>query len=197
MDYENYVKQKYLKLAVKGVKIPFAEKWESALVAAQCIFSINSNMQMQAAKLVEGIPDKFNDDFSNGTPIKLNTEGIKYLSIYLRSQNFMRQAGHYISTSMPKLDAIILKEKEKIDEGIYKYYIGTKGVLTGYAEETEKQVAAIDNSLIACFPRNQEDLFKIRNELNETFTKTKIDLENLNAKFAEALTLNNILIPIG
>ena len=44
MNYIEFVKGKYMKMALKGIKVPFTEEWESAMIATQCLFNINSTI---------------------------------------------------------------------------------------------------------------------------------------------------------
>ena len=193
MDYERYVKQKYMKMALKGINMPFAEKWESALVAIQCLFALISNMQMQAAKLVDSVPEEFNEAFSNGKPQPLNEDTQKYLSNYLRAQNYMRASFSYAPKIISKLDPIIIASKEMIDEGIFKYYVGNKGVIQGYLNEISKQITAIDNSTASTFPNEKEKVDAIKKGLAETFNKTSEDIHVITYKFSTALGLEEVI----
>ena len=189
MDYENYVKGKYMKMALKGIKMPFSEKWESALVAIQCLFVLVSNMQTQAAKLVDLASEEFNEAFSNGKPQPLNKDTEKYLANYLRAQNYMRASSFYIPQIILRLNPIIIEAKEKIDDGIFKYYIGNKAVLKGYFDEISKQITAIDDSTASAFPNEREEIEAIKNRLAETFNKTSDDIQDITSKFLTTLNL--------
>jgi len=197
MNYESYIKQKYMKMALKGVKVPFSERWEAALVAAQCIFAINANMQTQAAKLIDNIDDAFNDSFSNGKPIELTGDAVKYLTLILRVQNYLIENRNYITKTLPQIDMLVVREKDRIDEGVYKYYVGNKGVLSGYSDELGNTINAISNSLSSSFIESQEKVNELRTSLSETFNKTKVDLISLTAKFSAALSLDDTLKFMG
>lgn len=192
MNYEDFVKNRYMKKALKGAMLPFSEKWEGALVAVQCIFAINSNLQTQAAKLVDGVPDAFNDDFSSGKPIRYGGDAGKYLSFYLRAQNLMRTARDYLNANLTTLDKLIIPNKDKIDIGIYKYYIGNKEVLSVYASELTAQIVAIDASVQASFGAD-ESVKALKASLMQIFDRTREDLTQLTLKFGEATKLANML----
>ena len=192
MDYMKYVKGDYTKMALKGIKLPFREKWESAAVGAQCLFSINSTMNHNAMKLIGAIPDSFMDKFENGQPLELNNETRKHVELLLRVQNYMK-AIVSASAILPPLIDIILKNKQAIDPGIYKYFVGNRSVLENYSSEAQKQVSAIDASFTASFKDNANSIEQVRQDLSETLARTKSDLNGIIAKFAEALNLNDIL----
>jgi transcription termination factor NusB len=191
MDYIAYVKGKYMKMALKGVRIPFTEKWESAMVAAQCLFTINSNMNNNAAKLISSIPDTFEEKFEKAEPLEYNMEARKYIEILLRVQNYMRSINAVSHTYLPPLIDTILKNKASIDQGIYTYFIGIRTVQENYADSALEQAKAIENSLNASFQSNTEDIARIKRELADTFAKTQSDINTVITKFCSALDIDN------
>ena len=196
MDYIKYIKGDYMKMALKGIKIPFQEEWESATVGAQCLFSINSTINNNALKLINAIPDSFAEKFESGMPLELNKETRKYIEIFLRVQNYLKTIVSISNIYLPPLITIVVKNQQKIDPGIYKYFVGNRSVLEGYASEAQKQVNAIDTSLNASFRDNIDDIRMIKEDLSETFAKTQNDLNNITTKFGEALGLNNIMVKV-
>lgn len=194
MDYELYVKQKYLKIALKGKPLPFSEEWESVIVGVQCIYAISLSMQTQTARLIDKISDEFNEKFSNGKIIELNSDNLKYVSLCLRVQNLMLETRSYLTLLLPKFDPIILINKEKIDEGVYKYYIGNKALIIKYTEELSNLIEAMKNSLYVCFPAEQEKVEILKNELTETFNNTKEDINTITEKYTTALSLQKFLV---
>jgi transcription termination factor NusB len=196
VNYEKYVKGKYIKEALKGNKNSFAEfteKWENAAVAMQCIFSINSSMNNNAVKLLDSIPDDFAEKFENGKPIEYNDNTRKYIELFLRAQNYMQTISTFTSENAPKLLEIILQNKDKIDIAIYKYFVGNKGVVDAYANESMKIVQNINNSLASSFKNNSLEITNIKEELSVIFLKTKNDLNVLVDKFANTLNLEDII----
>lgn len=188
-----YVKEKYLKMALKGIIIPFAERWESALVGMQALYAINANVQRSAAKLLESIPDEFNNKFSDGTPIDYTDMNRKWLTLYLRVQNLMRTTSNYVSRTAPGLDEIIISNRTKIDEGIFKYFVGNKQVLLSFRDEIKTTVDQIDNSIKVCFHNNIADVETIKMGLQETFGQTREDLQRFNEKIAKSLKLEDVM----
>jgi transcription termination factor NusB len=193
MDYENYIKGKYMKMAMKGVKIPFPERWESALIAMQCIFSINVVMNNNAVKLLEGIPDEFVEKFSNGQPLDYDGNSRKYIELFLRAQNYMQTISNFTLQNYPKLSEIIFADKSKIDIGIYKYCIGNKSVVENYGVVAREQAQSINNSLNASFKDKSEYIVRIREDMDTIFMKTSSDLAAIVGKFAYALDMEDII----
>jgi hypothetical protein len=189
MDYEKYVKGWYAKIALKGTRISFQYKWESAAVASQCFFNMNAVMNNNAVKLLSAVPDSFADKFEKGEPLELTAENRKYAEIFLRAQNYMRTISNISNTYLPPLIEIILQNHAQIDPGIYKYFIGTRAVLESYAQAAQAQVVEIDNSINASFG----NLDELRMGLASTFLKTESDLKTTINKFAVALSIEDII----
>ena len=178
-----------MKMALKGIKVPFTEEWESAMIATQCLFSINSTINNNAVKLMSNIPDSFQDKFEKGELIEYNTETHKYIEMLLRVQNYMSTITQISYTYIPPLINIILKNKSSIDIAIYKYFVGNKSVLENYASIAQEQVKAINNSFSDSFKDNLQDIERIKQELQETFAITQTDINNLLNKISFALDL--------
>ena len=194
MDFVAYAKEKYMKMAFKGIKIPFSEKWESALVAAQCIFALNIKLNQNSVMLLQNIQEeKFVEDFSNGIKIEYNDKSQKYIELFLRAQNLMKIINRLTATNMPKLNEIVLANKNNIDEGIYKYYVGDRLVVERYSQTSLEQAIAIENSLKTSFPNNEQDILAIKNQLQELFEKTNRETSELVKKFSDALEINDIV----
>jgi uncharacterized protein YejL (UPF0352 family) len=189
MNYIEFVKGKYMKMALKGIKVPFTEEWESAMIATQCLFNINSTINNNAVKLMSNIPDSFQDKFEKGELIEYNTETHKYIEMLLRVQNYMSTITQISYTYIPPLINIILKNKSSIDIAIYKYFVGNKSVLENYASIAQEQVKAINNSFSDSFKDNLQDIERIKQELQETFAITQTDINNLINKISFALDL--------
>ena len=189
MNYIEFVKGKYMKMALKGIKVPFTEEWESAMIATQCLFNINSTINNNAVKLMSNIPDSFQDKFEKGELIEYNTETHKYIEILLRVQNYMSTITQISYTYIPPLINIILKNKSSVDAAIYKYFVGNKSVLENYASIAQEQVKAINNSFSDSFKGNLQDIERIKQELQETFAITQTDINNLINKISFALDL--------
>lgn len=178
-----------MKMALKGIKVPFTEEWESAMIATQCLFNINSTINNNAVKLMSNIPDSFQDKFEKGELIEYNTETHKYIEMLLRVQNYMSTITQISYTYIPPLINIILKNKSSIDIAIYKYFVGNKSVLENYASIAQEQVKAINNSFSDSFKDNLQDIERIKQELQETFAITQTDINNLINKISFALDL--------
>jgi hypothetical protein len=194
MDFVVYAKEKYMKMALKGIKLPFSQKWESALVAAQCIFAINLKLNQNSVMLLQNIQEeKFMEDFSNGVKIEYNDKSQKYVESFLRVQNLLIVINRLTTPNIPKISEIVLANKDSIDEAIYKYYIGNKSVAERYAQVGLEQALAIDNSLKTSFPDNQQEISTIRNQLQELFDRTNRETSDLVKKFSDALEISDIV----
>ena len=190
MNYIEFVKGKYMKMALKGIKVPFTEEWESAIIATQCLFNLNSTINNNAVKLMSNIPDSFQDKFEKGELIEYNTETHKYIEILLRVQNYMSTITQISYTYIPPLINIILKNKSSVDAAIYKYFVGNKSVLENYASIAQEQIKAINNSFNDSFKNNLEDIERARGNLVDTFSTTQTDVNNILNKISLALNLN-------
>ena len=193
MDYEEYIKGKYMKMALKGIRIPFSEDWEKAIVAVQCLFTVNSTMNNNALKLINAIPEAFMDKFEKAQPIELDADSHKYVELLLRVQNYMRTINTVSRTYIPQLIDIIIKNRASIDAGLYKYFLGNRSVLENYAETAQEQVKAIDNSLNESFKSNSGEIDGIRKGMSETFVKTQEDINVILDKINTTLDLQKIL----
>lgn len=193
MDYEEYIKGKYMKMALKGIRIPFSEDWEKAIVAVQCLFTVNSTMNNNALKLINAIPEAFMDKFEKAQPIELDADSHKYVELLLRVQNYMRTINTVSRTYIPQLIDIIIKNRASIDAGLYKYFLGNRSVLENYAETAQEQVKAIDNSLNESFKSNSGEIDGIRKGMSETFVKTQEDINVILDKINTTLDLQRIL----
>ena len=193
MDYEEYIKGKYMKMALKGIRIPFSEDWEKAIVAVQCLFTVNSTMNNNALKLINAIPESFMDKFEKAQPIELDADSHKYVELLLRVQNYMRTINTVSRTYIPQLIDIIIKNRASIDAGLYKYFLGNRSVLENYAETAQEQVKAIDNSLNESFKSNLGEIEGIRKGMSETFVKTQEDINVILDKINTTLDLQRIL----
>ena len=193
MDYANYVKGKYMQMALKGKRLPFGEEWESAIIATQCIFTVNSSMNNNALKLLQGIPDAFMEDFSNGKPVAYNETTRRYLESFLRAQNYMNAISLFTFTNIPPLLKIILENKDKIDPAIYKYFVGNKAAVEKYAGMCAEQSQAITNSINASLRANKKEIEELKMELAPILDSTQTDLNNLMKRFVYALNLQNVI----
>lgn len=193
MDYTKYVKGTYANMALKGIELPFEEKWESAAVGAQCLFRVNNEMNNSTMKLINAIPDSIMDKFAKGETIEFNAETKKYVELLLRVQNYLQAIVYVSDTYLPPLIQLVLENKDSVDIGIYKYFVGNRAVLEGYAAEAQKQANAIGASLNASFANNQSDIEEARQRLAETFAKTRTDLNAILNKLVTALKLNGLI----
>ena len=137
--------------------------------------------------------EKFVEDFSNGIKIEYNDKSQKYIELFLRAQNLMKIINRLTATNMPKLNEIVLANKNNIDEGIYKYYVGDRLVVERYSQTSLEQAIAIENSLKTSFPNNEQDILAIKNQLQELFEKTNRETSELVKKFSDALEINDIV----
>ncbi len=194
MDYNTLVNQKYYKMAARGIKLPFTERWEAALVGVQALYEMNAKLETNAIKLLAEASDKFNDDFSNGVPMEVSAENMKYLSLYLRAQNQLRVSYQYLNPNLERLDALIVPAQQQIDIGVWKYYAGNKSVLRHFMDEVNNQIDAISNSTEACFINAKDRIRILKADLNPIFKQTRIDVNNFNSRISEALGLEDIMV---
>ena len=181
-------------MALKGVKIPFEKRWESALVAARAQFLLNQQMSANAVKLIEQISDPFYESFSKGTAIDPKSDNLAQLGIMLNIQNTYEQLSAYLTRNMPPLTEIIMPEKSSIDDAkIFNYWLGNKKVLEG-AIETMKStfIGPIETSAEVCF--GKEHVQASRKGMDQLFAKRHDDIKQINNKLAVALDLERVLV---
>lgn len=179
-------------MALKGIKIPFEKKWESALVAARAQFLLNQQMSANAAKLIEQISDPFYESFSKGTAIDLSPANLSQLGIMLNIQDVYEQLSAYLARNMPPLTELILPAKLSIDAGIFNYWLGNKKVLEGAIETMKSTNGSIETSAEICFGR--EHVQAGRKSMEQLFAKRHDDIKQINNKLAAALSLERVLV---
>ncbi len=179
MNYEQYIKQIYVKKIMKKEKIDISEKWEEGMIAEQFLFILTTKLSANALKMLNAIGEGFVQDFSNGKPIEYNDQNIKNIDYFLRAQNFLNKLIKSIKENDKKLDDMIIPSQKKIDPLIWKYYLGNKIVFKGAIDLAEEQYNAINNSLTSSFKNNQKEIQLQKNNLIETFNKTNIDINIL------------------
>ncbi len=192
MDYNKYIKDEWTKMALKGIKIPFEKKWESALVAARAQFLLNQQMSANAAKLIEQISDPFYESFSKGTAIDPSPANLSQLGIMLNIQDVYEQLSAYLARNMPPLTELILPAKLSIDAGIFNYWLGNKKVLEGAIETMKSTNGSIETSAEICFGR--EHVQAGRKSMEQLFAKRHDDIKQINNKLAAALSLERVLV---
>lgn len=192
MDYNKYIKDEWTKMALKGVKIPFEKRWESALVAARAQFLLNQQMSANAVKLIEQISDPFYESFSKGTAIEPKSDNLAQLGIMLNIQNTYEQLSAYLSRNMPPLTELIMPEKPSIDAGIFNYWLGNKKVLEGAMETMKATNGSIETSAEVCF--GKEHVQASRKGMEQLFAKRHDDIKQINNKLAAALSLEGVLL---
>lgn len=193
MDYEKYIKKKYMKMIMKNIRIPFSDEWEKGLVAEQFLFLLTNQMSESALKLLNAVPETFNQDFSDGKEMIYNKDNIFNINYFLRAQNFLNKLIKYIENNSGIIDNIIAPGKENIDIAIWKYYIGNKTVLKSLLDLANEQVIAINNSLASSFKDNQKELADQKNELIQTFNKTNEDINRITDKMNKYLFSSEVL----
>jgi len=197
MDYGNFVKQKYMKLALKGTKLPLEKQWEKSLVGAQCLFSLNAKLMENAMKTIEQVDEDFNHSFSNGLPLPFDAKAEQTIPLYLKVEHYLKLSTYLVATALPKLTPPIVQAKNEIDTGIYTWFIGNKKVLEDSAEEAKKQIKQIENSLHDCFKNDQAKVEKAKGSMAETYNKVNSDVKLIIEKFTDALDLEDIIFDEG
>ena len=191
MDYNKYIKDDWTKMALKGIKIPFENKWESALVAARVEFLLNQQMSANALKLIEQISDPFYESFSKGIAIEPTPQSLAQLGIMLNIQDIYEQLSAYLTRNMPPLTEIILPCRQNIDEGIFNYWLGNKKVLDGAVETMKSTIGSIETSAEVCF--NKQHVQKSRESMAQLFKKRRDDIKQINNKLCASLSLEGVL----
>jgi ElaB/YqjD/DUF883 family membrane-anchored ribosome-binding protein len=197
MEYGDFIKQKYMKLALKGIKLPLKEQWEKSLIGVQCLFALNSRLTNNAWQAIDQIDDEFNKSFSNGVPISFDAKAEQAIPLYLKVEHYLKLSTYLTASLMPKLADPIIQSKDKIDEDIYKWFIGNKKILEDSAEEAKKQIKQIENSLHDCFKNDQAKVQEIRESMKETYNKINTDTKSYVENFTNALDLKNIIFDEG
>jgi len=197
MDYGNFVKQKYMKMALKGVKLPLEKQWEKSLIGVQCLFALNAKLMANAIGTIEQVDDEFNNGFSNGLPIQFDSKAEQFLPLYLKVEHYLRISTYLVAIALPKLSQQIIQSKAEIDNGIYAWFIGNKKVLEDSAEEAKKQIKQIENSLTDCFKNDQTKVKEVRGSMEETYNKVNSDVKSVIQKFTNALDLEDIVLDEG
>ena len=191
MDYNKYIKDDWTKMALKGIKIPFENKWESALVAARAAFLLNQQMSANALKLIEQVSDPFYESFSKGIAIEPNPQNLVQLGLMLNIQDIYEQLSAYLTRNMPPLTNIILPSKPNIDEGIFSYWLGNKKVLEGAVDTMKSTIGSIETSAEICF--NKQHMQESRRSMAQLFEKRSDDIKQINNKLCMALSLEGVL----
>jgi len=194
MEYGNFIKQKYMKLALKGTKLPLEKEWEKSLIGVQCLFTLNAKLMENAMRTIEQVDDEFNNRFSKGMFIPFDAKAEKTIPLYLKVEQYLKISSYIIDMFMPKLSEPIINAKDEIDNDIYIWFIGNKKVLEDSAEEGKKQIKQIENSLTDCFKNDQNKITKIKESMNETYNKVNLDVKSIIDNFSNALDLEDIII---
>ena len=197
MEYGDFIKQKYMKLALKGIKLPLEKQWEKSLIGVQCLFALNAKLMENAMRTIEQIDDEFNNSFSNGLPLPFDTKAEQAIPIYLKVKHYLKLSTYLAATALPKLSEPIIQSKNEIDNSIYTWFIGNKKVLEDSAEEAKKQIKQIENSLHDCFKNDQAKVEEIRESMKETYNKVSADVKSYVEKFTDALDLKEIVFDEG
>lgn len=192
MNYEKYMKQTYMKMALKGQPIQ-GEQWENALIGVQCLYMLNAHLQSSASNLLGEATDEFNDAFSNGKPMPYDNATSRQLLFYLRAQCYMKAATMLVLPKFRKLDSIIVQNKESIDPAIWNAYVGNKALLANFAVESQNQVQAIDASARDCFAGDKDKVEVLRQAIEPQAEHINNDTEQVISKVANALGLVDIL----
>ena len=197
MEYGDFIKQKYMKLALKGIKLPLEKQWEKSLIGVQCLFALNAKLMENAMQTIEQIDDEFNNSFSNGLPLPFDTKAEQAIPLYLKVEHYLKLSTYLAATALPKLSEPIIQSKNEIDNSIYTWFIGNKKVLEDSTEEAKKQIKQIENSLHDCFKNDQTKIEEIRKSMAETYNKVNADVKSYVEKFTNALNLNEIMFDEG
>ena len=197
MEYGDFIKQKYMKLALKGIKLPLEKQWEKSLIGVQCLFALNAKLMENAMRTIEQIDDEFNNSFSNGLPLPFDTKAEQSIPLYLKVEHYLKLSTYLAATALPKLSEPIIQSKNEIDNGIYTWFVGNKKVLEDSAEEAKKQIKQIENSLHDCFKNDQAKVEEIRESMKETYNKVSADVKSYVEKFTDALDLKEIVFDEG
>jgi len=197
MDYGNFIKQKYMKMALKGTRLPLEKQWEKSLIGVQCLFSLNAKLMENARQTIDQVDDEFNNGFSNGLAIPFDDKAEQTLPLYLKVEHYLKVSTYLVETALPTLSAPIIQSKDEIDKGIYAWFIGNKKVLEDSTEEAKKQIKQIENSLHDCFKNDQAKVEEIRKGMAETYNKVNADVKLYVEKFTDALGLNEIVFDEG
>lgn len=191
MDYVDFMKGKYTKMALKGTVIPFGFEYEKALVAFSCIAMINSNVITNVLKMEEQVDQKFMDSFENGSHIDVmsNTNNIK---IMMGVRYRLKLISNYLIRQIERISPIIEPHLQEIDIGISKYYTGNSMILKKEAENYSNIANDITTSFKNSFSGNMDSISLLEEEALKNLT-TKADIEKLNDKFSTALGLKEVL----
>jgi len=197
MDYGNFVKQKYMKMALKGEKPPLEKQWEKSLTGAQCLFSLNAKLMENAMKTIEQVDEDFNHSFSNGLAMPFDAKAEQTIPLYLKVEHYLKLSAYLVAIALPKLTPPIIQSKDEIDNGIYAWFIGNKKVLEDSTEEAKKQIKQIENSLTDCFKNDQTKVEEAKSSMEETYNKVNSDVKSIIEKFTNALDLEDIVLDGG
>jgi len=197
MDYGNFVKQKYMKLALKGTKLPLEKQWEKSLIGVQCLFALNAKLMENAMNTINQVDDEFNSSFSNGLPLPFDAKAEQSIPLYLRVEHYLKLSTYLVTTALPKLSEPIIQSKAEIDNGIYAWFVGNKKILEDSAEEAKKQIKQIENSLADCFKNDQTKVEEAKSSMKETYNKVNSDVKSIIEKFTSALDLEDIVFDEG
>jgi len=206
MEYGDFIKQKYMKLALKGIKLPLEKQWEKSLIGVQCLFALNAKLTNNAMMAMQQIDDEFDYNFANGLPIPFNEKSEQLISLYLKIEHYLKLDVYLISIILPKLSEPIIQSQNEVDNeiynkpkniSIYKLFAGNKKVLEDSAEEAKKQIKQIENSLHDCFKNDQAKVEEIRESMKETYNKVNADVKSYVEKFTNALDLKEIVFDEG
>ncbi|MFP3279177.1 MAG: hypothetical protein RXP92_02625 [Candidatus Micrarchaeota archaeon] len=197
MEYGDFIKQKYMKLALKGIKLPLEKQWEKSLIGVQCLFALNAKLMENAMKTIEQVDEEFNNGFSNGLPLPFDSKAEQAIPLYLKVEHYLKLDTYLVATALPRLSEPIIQSKNEIDNSIYVWFVGNKKVLEDSAEEAKKQIKQIENSLHDCFKNDQKKVEEIRESMKETHNKVNADIKSYVENFANALDLKNIIFDVG
>jgi len=206
MDYGNFIKEKYMKMALKGTKLPLEKQWEKSLIGVQCLFALHAKLADNALAISTQIDEEFNYNFSNGLSIPFDEKSKQIIPIYLKMEHYLKVMIYLISTILPKLSEPIIQAKDEIDNEIYNkpkgvsvygYFTTKKNIMEGGAEDARIQIKQIENSLHDCFKNDQAKVEEIRKSMAETYNKVNADVKSYVEKFTDALDLNEIVFDEG
>ncbi len=199
INYEIYVKQRYIKLLLNNKIVELDENWEKGIIAEQYLFILSNKLTENALKILNGISEDFVESFSLGKPIEYTQNNIHNINYFLRAQNFLNKLIITHNLNKGIIENIINGEKNKsmIDVGIYKYYLGNKIVLQNIIDIAQDQIIAINNSLSSSFKNNKQEIENQKNELIPVFNKTNEDINDIIDKMNKYLFCSEILKKIG
>jgi len=206
MEYGDFIKEKYMKLALKGIKLPLEKQWEKSLIGVQCLFALNAKLASNALMITQQIDEEFNYNFSNGLPIPFDEKSKQLIPIYLKIEHYHKLEVYLISTILPKLAEPIIQAKDEIDNEIYNkpkamsvygWFIKMKKVIEDAMEDARIQIKQIENSLHDCFKNDQTKIEEIRKSMAETYNKVNADVKSYVEKFTNALDLKDIIFEEG